>query len=202
VRGSYFESCNCDAICPCRRIDGRPGGRSTHGVCMGVLSWLVAEGGVGPVDLAGLAVALAVSYDDDEPGSPWSFVLYVDERGDDDQREALEAVFLGRLGGSAVTHFPWAWKASRLVAVRVARIEVGHTRRRQWLRVADHVEVRIAGPAGAGHTVTCVIPGHDRSGKKLETGLLRVGDAEPVSFEFRGTCGYASDFDYGSEEQG
>src|SRR5689334_24643889 len=40
IRGSYFESCNCDAICPCRRINGVPGGRSTHGICLGVLSWL------------------------------------------------------------------------------------------------------------------------------------------------------------------
>ena len=33
VAGSYFEACNCDAVCPCRRVDGRVGGRSTHGVC-------------------------------------------------------------------------------------------------------------------------------------------------------------------------
>src|SRR4051794_17836991 len=44
IRGTYFESCNCDAICPCRRIDGGGGGRSTHGVCMGVLSWLIEDG--------------------------------------------------------------------------------------------------------------------------------------------------------------
>jgi hypothetical protein len=43
IRGSYFESCNCDGICPCRRINGLPGGRSTHGVCMGVLSWLIED---------------------------------------------------------------------------------------------------------------------------------------------------------------
>ena len=44
IRGSYFESCNCDPICPCRRIDGVPGGRSTHGICTGVLSWRIEEG--------------------------------------------------------------------------------------------------------------------------------------------------------------
>ncbi|MDX6448107.1 MAG: hypothetical protein QOD08_570, partial [Gaiellaceae bacterium] len=22
LSGTYFESCNCDVICPCRRIDG------------------------------------------------------------------------------------------------------------------------------------------------------------------------------------
>jgi hypothetical protein len=43
-RGSYFESCNCDAICPCRRIDGVPGGRSTYGECLGVLSWVIEDG--------------------------------------------------------------------------------------------------------------------------------------------------------------
>ena len=26
VRGSYFEGCNCEAICPCRSVGGRPGG--------------------------------------------------------------------------------------------------------------------------------------------------------------------------------
>ena len=31
VRGAYFESCNCEAICPCRKIGGVPGGRSTYG---------------------------------------------------------------------------------------------------------------------------------------------------------------------------
>jgi hypothetical protein len=118
IRGSYFESCNCDAICPCRTIDGARGGRSTHGVCMGVLSWLIDEGAVDDVDLAGLPVALAVSYDDDEPGSPWTWILYLDERATGEQRDVLEAIYTGRLGGDAEKHFPWAWKPSELVAVR------------------------------------------------------------------------------------
>src|SRR5436305_4445665 len=37
VRGSYFESCNCEAICPCRKIGSTLGGRSTYGECYGVL---------------------------------------------------------------------------------------------------------------------------------------------------------------------
>jgi hypothetical protein len=72
IRGSYFESCNCDAICPCRKINGVPGGRSTHGECMGVLSWVIEEGAADDVDLSGLPVAMAVRYSDDEPGSPWT----------------------------------------------------------------------------------------------------------------------------------
>jgi hypothetical protein len=44
VSGSYFEACNCEAICPCRKTGGRPGGRSTYGICDFALSWLVTDG--------------------------------------------------------------------------------------------------------------------------------------------------------------
>jgi hypothetical protein len=33
---------------------------------------------------------LALRYDDDEPGSPWDFFLYLDQRATPPQREALE----------------------------------------------------------------------------------------------------------------
>jgi hypothetical protein len=65
------------------------GGRSTYGECLGALSWRVEEGHADGLGLAGLGVVLATRYSDDEEGSPWSFVLYVDERGDEGQREAL-----------------------------------------------------------------------------------------------------------------
>jgi len=122
VRGSYFESCNCDAICPCRMTDGIPGGRSTYGVCFGALSWLVEEGRVGDLDVSSLAVALVVRYDDDEPGSPWTIVLHIDAEADDHQRGALTDVFLGRLGGPHVGVLPWVRKARHLVDVRTSTI--------------------------------------------------------------------------------
>ena len=195
IRGSYFESCNCDPICPCRRIDGVSGGRSTHGVCMGVLSWLIEAGAADATDLSGLAVAMAVRYSDDEPGSPWSWVLYLDARADEEQRQALDAIFTGRLDGDAETHFPWAWKPSELLAVRAVEIEVDHTRRRQWLRIGERVSVRIRDRHADTREVTCVIPGHDRTGEELVANELVVEDG-PLAFSYRGVCGYASDFDY------
>jgi hypothetical protein len=195
VRGSYFESCNCDAICPCRRIDGVAGGRSTHGVCTGVLSWLIEDGSAGETDLSDLAVAMAIRYDDDEPGSPWSWVLYLDQRGSSEQQAALEAIFTGRLGGDALAHFPWAWKASELLAVRPVAIELDHAPRRQWLRIRDHVTVRIRDRFAGEEAVTCVISGHDRDGEELVADELRVHDG-PLVFELSGTCGYSATFDY------
>lgn len=195
IRGSYFESCNCEAICPCRRIDGVPGGRSTHGICIGVLTWLIESGGADGVDLAGLPVAIAFHYDDDESGSPWTWILYLDERGTAEQRAALESIYAGRLGGDAETHFPWAWKPSTLVAVRPARIDVSHERRRQRLRIRDRVSVRIRDAWAGDETVTCVIPGHDRAGEELVADELVLDDG-PFAISYRGSCGYGASFDY------
>jgi hypothetical protein len=195
ISGSYFESCNCEPICPCRKIDGAPGGRSTHGECLGLLSWLIEEGNADGVDLDGLPVAMATRYSDDEEGSPWSWILYLDASSSRDQREALEAIYTGALGGDSETHFPWAWKASELIAVRPVEIDVEHTRRRQFLRIRDRVSVRIRDRYDGPETVTCVIPGHERSGEELVADELRVADAL-LDFAFAGNCGYASSFDY------
>lgn len=195
IRGSYLESCNCDPICPCRRIDGVAGGRSTHGICAGVLSWLIEEGAAAGTDLAGLAVVLAIRYSDDEPGSPWTWILYLDSGASAEQRRTLEAIFTGALGGDAVKQFPWAWKPSELVAVRDADFEVDHTPRRQFIRIRDRVSVRIRDRFAEQATVTCVIPGHDRSGEELVADELHVSDG-PLEFAFHDVCGYGATFDY------
>ena len=137
ISGTYLESCNCEVICPCRRVGGRAGGRSTYGVCEGALSWAVEHGQAGDVELDGLAAVLACRYDDDEPGSPWDFFLYVDERGDERQRAALQAILTGAWGGTALVQFPWAFKPSRQLGVRAVPIEVEHFARRRWFRAGE-----------------------------------------------------------------
>jgi hypothetical protein len=197
ISGSYLEACNCEAICPCRRTGGRPGGRSTYGICLGALSWAVERGSLGDVDLSGLGAVIACRYDDDEPGSPWTFFLYVDERGDARQREALVAILTGRLGGTPLEHFPWAWKESHFLGWRPVRIEIDHTPGRGWFRAGGRVEVRIRGPVEDQEPVTCVIPGHHRSGVEDRAELLRVDEA-PLSYKLRGRCAFESTFDYSS----
>jgi hypothetical protein len=195
VRGTYLESCNCDAPCPCRRIDGRAGGRSTHGVCDGALSWSIEAGEADGVDLSGLGVLIATRYSDDEEGSPWTFAMFVDERGDEAQRDALERIFSGALGGTVLEHFPWAWKASNPLGAEPARIDIDHTPGRGWFRAGGKVSVRVSAPYAGPETVTCVIPGHERTGREVVVEKLQA-DADPLGFEYRGVCGYESTFDY------
>ena len=46
----------------------------------------------------------------------------------------------GRVAGEQLKHFPWAWKASNLVGVKPAQIEIDHTPRRQWFRIARRAQ--------------------------------------------------------------
>ncbi len=200
ISGTYLESCNCEVICPCRRIDGKLGGRSTYGECMGALSWLVTKGHAGEVDLAGLGAVLLIRYSDDEPGSPWTFVVFVDERGDDRQREALAEILTGQLGGTPQLQFPWVFKPSELRDIRPATIEIDHTPGKGWFRAGEEVLVRVSGPAERQETVTCIIPGHHRDGREVIATVLQGNEADPLGFEFRGNCGYESTFAYSSAD--
>jgi hypothetical protein len=69
--------------------------------------------------------------------------------------------------------------------------------RRQWLRIRDHVTVRIRDRYAGNEAVTCVIPGHDREGEELVADELAVDDG-PLAFQYQGTCGYAAPFAYSS----
>jgi hypothetical protein len=200
IGGSYLEACNCEAICPCRRIGGRTGGRSTYGICLGALSWAIERGHLGDLDLSGLGAVLVSSYSDDEPGSPWTFFLYVDERGDERQREAVARILSGEEGGTPRKQFPWVFKESHMLGWRAAPIEIEHTPRRGWFRAGKQVTVRVRGPVADQEPVTCVIPGHHRQGLELDADLLRV-DEGPLSFELTGSCAYQSTFEYSSDDK-
>jgi hypothetical protein len=197
VAGTYFESCNCDAICPCRMVGAVAGGRSTYGLCFGVLSWLVEDGFAGDTDLTGLAVALVCRYDDDEPGSPWQIVLHVDASGDERQREALADVFLGRRGGEGILRLPWVRKASHVLAVRSSRIEIEHERGAHRLEVGDAVTLRASRPVETDERVACGIPGYHLPGTELYAEELAVDD-DPFSWQLEGNCAFVSRFDYAS----
>ena len=197
IAGDYFESCNCEAICPCRMVGGVPGGRSTYGICMGVLSWLVREGHADGVDLGGLAAAFVIRYDDDEPGSPWSFVVHVDERGSEEQREALASILTGKLGGDDVLRLPWVRKPSEELAVRASPIELLFGPDGYELRVGSAIDLAATRPVETDQRVSCVIPGHHIAGTEYYTERLAVHD-EPFDWELAGNCAFVSTFSYSS----
>jgi hypothetical protein len=197
VRGSYFEACNCEPICPCRSVGGRPGGRSTEGLCQFALSWRIDEGYAAEVELGGFAVVLAGFYFDDEARSPWRVVLYVDEQAGPAQRRWLADIFLGRAGGTTLRNFAAA--IGEVHAVRPARIQLEHTPGRWRIRANNWVTVAATQFVDADELVACGIPGFDHPGHEVRAELLQVDDAT-LRWAIRERCGFATAFDYRSDD--
>ena len=196
VAGSYVEACSCEAVCPCRDLGSRAGGRSTYGTCDFVLGWSVAEGTADGIPLSGLGVVMAGSYHDDEPGSPWRVALYIDDQAEPVQRAALAAIFLGRGGGDAYRNVGAAIR--EVHGVHDARIRITHERRRRRIDVSGAIQMTEREPVLTEEPVSCGIPGHDHPGEEFIAEALDV-DSDPLRFAFSGRCGFATDFDYRSD---
>ncbi|HEX6141658.1 MAG TPA: DUF1326 domain-containing protein [Geminicoccaceae bacterium] len=94
LRGTYFESCNCDAACPCVFLS-----RPTEGECTVLIGWHIEDGADGEVRLDGLNAALAVYSPGHMMEVKWQAAAYLDERADERQKEALLRIFGGHAGG-------------------------------------------------------------------------------------------------------
>jgi hypothetical protein len=199
VRGSYFEACNCEAICPCRSVGGRPGGPSSFGECFGALSWQIDQGHADAIELSGLRVVMSIRYFDRvQPSTPWEVVLYVDRAADDGQRAAISDIFLGRAGGTVARLYGPAIGAVH--AVRSAQITLEHAEPRKRIGVVGYLTVAAEGDASAPGDVRCGIPGFDHPGTELHGDALWSTDPE-LHWEVRGRrhAAFATAFDYSSE---
>ncbi len=195
IKGTYFESCNCDAICPCRRTDGGEGGQSTHGLCDFTLSWWIDEGNYGETRLDELTAVMAGSYVDKPEWRPWRVALLVDDRGSMRAQSALADIFLGRAGGTPAANFTGA--IGEVLVIRPASIRLDHRKGHERIDVGSAVSV-VAGDAASGDgSVSCGIPGHDRPGTEVRASLLAV-DESVLKFRYSGVCGFTTSFDYSS----
>ena len=95
VTGDWFDTCKCSIPCPC--YFAQP---PTTGDCEGVLAWHVRVGKYGDVGLDGLnVIALGSFVGNIWAGAKATMGIFIDERGDERQREALQMIFGGRAGG-------------------------------------------------------------------------------------------------------
>jgi hypothetical protein len=150
------------------------------------------------LELSDLRTVLSIRYYDSvEPSTRWEVVLYVDERADDAQRDALAAIFLGRAGGRVAELYGLA--IGEVYAVRIAKITLEHVAARKRIDVVGYLTVEAEGEASVAGDVRCGIPGYDHPGTELHGDLLRSVD--PVlRWEVRGrrNAAFATDFDYAS----
>ncbi len=201
LSGTYYEVCNCEAVCPCRA--NRDIRRSTYENCDFALSWHIADGRGDMIDLSGFSVVLAGTYHRDEPANPpshwppWRVVLYLDENANSEQQKALTDIFLGRAGGDTLRNFAHA--IDDVYAIRLARINLDHTPNLERMKVGEFVTARTREPAVSDEPVFCGIPGTEQPGQEIVAGRFRVDD-EPLRWEITGRCGFAKVFTYSSED--
>lgn len=192
VSGSYFESCNCEAACPCVFLSP-----PTTGACTAIVGWHIDSGALDGVDLGGLNVALAV----DSPGhmaqTPWRVALYLDAQATEEQAGALGAIFSGASGGHPAV---LGAHIGEVVGVVTAPITFESDGSELSMVVGEVIDVKItaiAGQGGAQVTVAnhplAISPGYELVTSRSDH--LRYTD-HGYEWELSGRNGFFSPFSY------
>ena len=97
LTGDWFDLCRCRVPCGCTFAQA-----PDEGQCDGILAWHIREGNYGDVSLDGLNIVMVGSFE----GNLWTGEaensaagFFLDERADERQREALQTIFGGQVGG-------------------------------------------------------------------------------------------------------
>ena len=158
LSGTYFESCNCDTACPCVFLSG-----PTEDECTVLVGWHIDEGNADELRLDDLNVAMALQSPGHMAQVPWTVALYLDERANGKQSDALTRIFTGRMGGHPER---LASHIGDVLGVSSVAIDFAASGRRRSLRIGDvsSVEIEaIEGQGGGPVTVTghplCIAPG-------------------------------------------
>ena len=146
VTGDLFEGCNCQMICPCHFSFKQ---RQTELVCQATWAFHIEQGSWSAVDLAGVnAFVVALSPGRTMAEGNWTSLLYVDDKANQKQFEALNFIFSGTAGG------PWPrltqfFTNREFKAVKLAPMEFAREDRKFSLKVADTAFLEVAAIAGA-----------------------------------------------------
>lgn len=97
LKGDYFESCNCEVLCPCI-VQGAKA-IPTEGHCDVGFAFHGEEGDFNGLDLGALNFVVIAYTPGMMSAGDWSTAVYIDERADREQREALSRILSGKLGG-------------------------------------------------------------------------------------------------------
>ena len=149
VSGTYFESCNCYAPCSCVCLSPPSGGD-----CAALVAWHIDQGELDGVKLDGLNAALFAHAPGHMMENKWRVALYLDQRADPAQQQALGKVFSGQAGGPLAALGPLI---GEVMGVRAADIDYRAEGRRRSLSIAGVADMEIEALAGQdGGEVTLV----------------------------------------------
>ncbi len=97
LEGQYFETCNCDYLCPC--ISSNLTAKPTNGDCKVALAFQIERGSKDGVALDGLSFIVVAHTPGAMGEGNWTVGLIVDERASQPQADAILAIASGQAGG-------------------------------------------------------------------------------------------------------
>ncbi len=97
ISGDYFETCNCEYLCPCiyTHMEAQP----THDTCIAAIVMRINDGNFGDVDLAGVSFIVCISVDGPMASGDWTVGLVIDDKASDEQVQSVGAICSGDVGG-------------------------------------------------------------------------------------------------------
>ena len=192
VSGTYFETCNCDAACPCVFLSP-----PTTGDCTVLIGWHIDQGQFGETPLQGLNVVMVVHSPGNMVEVKWQVALYLDERADEQQRDALTRIFSGQAGGHPAV---LAGHVGEILGVKSVGIDYLAEGKRRRLRIPDIAEAEIEGLSGQNEAAVtinnhplAISPGFPATVARSQR--LAYAD-HGVSLEISGKNGFYSPFTY------
>jgi hypothetical protein len=134
LKGTVLVGCNCDYGCPCN-FNAPP----STGDCEGGWVWHIEEGTYEEVDLSGLTLGLFADWPGAIHEGGGKAVAFYDERADERQAEALEALLRGGEGG------PWGIfiNTYELSGVQATPVEVEIDGERSRYKIGDLAELQM-----------------------------------------------------------
>ena len=94
MNADYLQACNCDYGCPCE-FQAPP----TQGDCDGLGAWRINHGNYGDVSLDGLGLGFGLHSPGPLHEGNITLALFVDEKANQQQRDALVTIASGAAGG-------------------------------------------------------------------------------------------------------
>ena len=137
LRGSYFETCSCELMCPCNLSFDHG---ATYDFCRVTLLFNIRQGQVEGTDIAGCKVAIIADTPKVMTEGNWRLGVFIDERATDDQLDKLVKVFSGQLGGPMAALTPLV---GEMLGVERATIDVDEDGLRHSVRVGEVIDFEI-----------------------------------------------------------
>ncbi len=142
MKGSYFETCNCEVVCPCLFTSD-----PSHGDCTVLAVWHIDEGRFNGMNLGGLNVVGAFYSAGNMMTTKWKAALYIDDKASKEQTDALTRVFGGQEGGVPAT---LASFIGQVVGVKSAKVEYSAVGKHRSVKIPGIAEAEIEAIAGHG----------------------------------------------------